>query len=103
MSDLQQRQQWAEHLEDEAGARLEQQAAAGPDHGPVAGPLPFSADDLEQAHRGAIAHERERCARLAESWVEGDLFVQVSPPLTEDQRRAIRETASRLAAAIRAG
>ncbi|HYF19501.1 MAG TPA: hypothetical protein VEA40_16675 [Ramlibacter sp.] len=103
MSESRQREQWTAHLKDEASARLEQQAAAGPDHRPVAGPLPFSAENLEQATRSAILQERDRCARLADAWTDHDRLLEVLPDLSDEQRDAVATAVRALAAEIRAG
>lgn len=69
MSNRHQRATWAEHLKDEAVAHEKQQQSAGVSHGPLQGPLPFSADDLNGARREGAQLERERCARIAEDWI----------------------------------
>jgi hypothetical protein len=97
-----QREQWAEHLNDEASARRDQQAAAGPSHRPLEGPLPFSAENLERATKAAVSAERERCAGLADGAAKEERLAAAFPQFTEAQRQAAAEALSALAADMRA-
>lgn len=101
MNQSRQREQWAEHLDDEASARKDQQAAAGPSHQPLEGPLPFSAENLEQATKAAVLAERERCARLVDGSASDEELAAAFPQFTEAQRRAAVEVLTALAADMR--
>ena len=92
-----QREQWAEHLRDEAVERQSQQRSAGGSHMPVGGPLPFSADDLEAAVRG----ERERCAALVDRWAEEGSLRRAFPAFTDSQLQAAREALRTAARSVR--
>lgn len=98
-----QRDQWADHLRDEAAAREAEQAAAGGSHEPVQGPLPYSADDLEDAIAAQVRQERERCAAIAERWCAQLALQDAFPDATDAELRAAAEAARRIALAIRAG
>ena len=93
MSNTDQRKQWAEHMDDEARALQVQQQAAGGTHSPVEGPLPHSENDLTDAVAAAVLAERQRCARLADSWREDAKLIGAFTGLTEAQRRAAAEVA----------
>jgi hypothetical protein len=98
-----QRDQWAEHLRDEAVAHEAQQVAAGASHTPAAGPLPFSADDMEEAVTAAVQRERERCAAIADHWGTQDALLTAFSDLTEWELRAAGEASRAIASAIRGG
>jgi hypothetical protein len=99
MTDSTQRKQWAEHRRDEAAALQAQQRSAGDSHSPVAGPLPFSADDLESAVRA----ERERCAVIADGWASEGRLRQAFADMTEWELRAAAEVARAVGRSIRGG
>ena len=98
MSDPEQRRQWADHLKDEADALQEQQDAAGVTHVPLAGPLPHSADDLEETRLA----QRTRCAEIAHEWADPARLAAAFPGFTPAQRDAAAEGAHAIGAALRA-
>lgn len=61
-------QQWRQHTADEAQASAAQQEDARPGHGPVTGPPPYGSEKLNVFAADIIRSERERCARLVETW-----------------------------------
>ena len=97
MNDHDQRGLWAGHLRDEAAEQRVQQESAGASHEPVNGPLPFSADNLDDA----VRVERERCAYLAESWASEEKLRQTFADMTEWELRAAAEVARAIARGIR--
>jgi hypothetical protein len=97
MNDSDQRNQWADHLRDEADARQAQQRSAGATHEPLQGPLPFSADDLEQAVRA----ERERCAAIADRWASPAAVSEAFADMTEWELKAAAEVAGAIGRSIR--
>lgn len=102
MTDPRQRRQWADHLKDEAAALQAQQDSAGGTHVPQAGPLPHSADDLDQSRRDARAAERDRCADIAQEWADPSRIDAAFPGFTAAQREAASAAATAISAAIRA-
>lgn len=101
MSTRQRRSQRAEHLEDEGRAIALQQASAGATHSPVAWALPATPVEVAIAIRAAVAAERERCARLAETFATAP--AAEAPPGTGAQQLAVAQaTALRIARALRA-
>jgi hypothetical protein len=103
MSPTDQRKQWAQHIEDEARALEMQQHAAGGSHTPVAGPLPFSADELAVAVANAVAEERRRCAEVAERWSSEARLLEAFGDFTEWELRAASATARAVGSEIRSG
>jgi hypothetical protein len=101
MSAIDKRQQWAQHLQDEAKALERQQEAAGSTHSPVEGPLPYSADQLAEAVAIAVAAERQRCAQIAESWTVEARLLEVFGDFTEWELRAASATARAVGSEIR--
>ena len=95
--DSNQRSQWADHLRDEADARQAQQRSAGATHEPLAGPQPFSADNLEQA----VGAERDRCAAIAEGWASEAALREAFADMTEWELRAAAEVAGAIGRSIR--
>ena len=75
---------WRRHSEDEAVARAVQQRSAGQDHSPLPGPPPYGNEQVNLIASGIVDSERERCARLVETW-----------PVARDARNAelLREIA----------
>lgn len=71
-----QRDEWAEHLKDEARAIAQQQVSAGVTHEPVSGPLPYTQDQLTAAVAAAVLSERERCVELVQSIVTDPKLAQ---------------------------
>ena len=101
MSSQQRRSERAEHLEDEGRAIALQQASAGATHSPVEWALPATPDALATAIREAVAAERERCARLAETFATAP--AAEAPPGAGAQELAVAQaTALRIASALRA-
>jgi len=100
MTDPRQRRQWADHLKDEAAALQAQQDSAGGTHVPQAGPLPHSADDLDQSRREARAAERDRCADIADEWADPSRIDAAFPGFTAAQREAASAAARAISAAI---
>ena len=103
MSDPEQRTQWADHLEDEAHAIAVQQSSAGGSHEPLAGPLPFSHNDMTDAVLQAVLAERERCAGIAMRFASDSGILEVLPEATSEQRAAAGCAAVRIADLLRAG
>jgi hypothetical protein len=99
MSNTRLRAQWAEHLKDEATELRAQQVSAGDTHSPVAGPLPHSADALEDA----VQVERERCFGIAARWTSEAEVHRAFADWTEWETRAAMELARVIARAIREG
>ena len=100
MSDPAQRNEWAEHMEDEARAIARQQVSAGATHGPVEGPLPHSKDDMAIAVLTAVQAERERCAKLAASFATDAQLQLVLGDAPGEQRAAAAVVARRIAEAL---
>lgn len=103
MKSIDQRKQWADHMNEEAQAREAQQQAAGRSHSPVEGPLPYSANDLDEAVAAAVDTERQRCARIAESWSAEAKLLEAFGDFTEWELRAATATAQAVANDIRRG
>jgi len=103
MSEMEQRKQWAEHMEDEAKALEVQQHSAGDSHTPVEGPLPHSADQLAAAVASAVAAERQRCAEIAEGWSSQARLLEAFADFTEWELRAASAAARAVAGEIRNG
>lgn len=101
MNNQAQRDQWAEHLRDEAGAIAEQQALAGDTHGPVEGPLPHTRDDTAAAAQDAVLAEREHCAAVAASFAARARLLELLPHATADQLDTAAALAGQIAEAIR--
>ncbi len=99
MSETRQRAQWAEHLKDEAVELRAQQVSAGGTHSPVAGPLPHSADALDDAVRA----ERNRCCAIASHWTSEAEVHLAFAEWTEWEVRAATEMARAILRAIREG
>ncbi|HEY1226079.1 MAG TPA: hypothetical protein VGF26_02045, partial [Ramlibacter sp.] len=59
---------WRRHSEDEAVARAAQQETAGRRHHPLPGPPPYGNEQVNLMAAEIVARERERCARLVETW-----------------------------------
>lgn len=96
-----QRDQWDEHLRDEAGAIAEQQASAGDTHGPVEGPLPHTRNDTAAAAEDAVLMEREQCAAVAGAFAGESKLLEVLPGATPQQLQWAAGLAHRIAQAIR--
>jgi len=62
---------WRQHAEDEAVALKAQQASAGMTHHPVEGPPPHGNEKVNLIAAEILRQERERCARLVETWPVG--------------------------------
>lgn len=101
MMDTEQRRQWAEHIKDEVDAIARQQQTAGVTHTPLERPHPYTADELAVAVGQAVAAERERCARLAESWSEESRLLGAFGDFTEWELRAGATVARAVAGQIR--
>jgi hypothetical protein len=102
MSSQQRRSERAEHLEDEGRAIALQQASAGATHSPVEWALPATPDTLAIAIRAAVAAERERCARLAETFATAPAAEAHLPGADAQQLAVAQATALRIASALRA-
>ena len=102
MNNQEQRDQWAAHLRDEAGAIAQQQVTAGATHGPVEGPLPHSLDDTAAAAHDAVLAEREQCAAVAASFAAQPRLAQLRPDATPEQLEWAAAVARHIADAIRA-
>ena len=96
-------QQWEQHNRDEATARKEQQASAGPDHGPVAGPGLYGDHATNIYVREAVLDERERCARQAAMWVSDNAALETLGATSGRDRELAKAVGNAIAAAIRAG
>lgn len=59
---------WRRHSEDEAVTRAVQQENAGQEHHPVPGPPPYGSAQVNLMAAEIVERERERCARLVETW-----------------------------------
>ena len=59
---------WRRHSEEEATARKVQQEHAGSTHRPVDGPPPYGSEQVNLLAAEIVSKERERCARLVETW-----------------------------------
>ena len=59
---------WQHHSQDEAMARKVQQERAGATHHPVEGPPPYGNEQVNLLAAEIVRQERERCARLVETW-----------------------------------
>lgn len=101
MNNQAQRNQWAEHLRDEAGAIAEQQASAGHTHGPVEGPLPHTRDHTAAAAQDAVLAEREDCAAVAASFATPARLADILPDAAPDELERAAALAHRIAEAIR--
>lgn len=102
MSTRQRRSQRAEHLEDEGRAIALQQASAGGTHSPVAWALPATPVEVAIAIRAAVAAERERCARLAESFAAAPEAGADLAGAGAQELAVAQATALRIARALRA-
>ncbi|MBC5766657.1 hypothetical protein [Ramlibacter albus] len=101
MNDPEQRAQWAEHLLDEADAIAAQQVTAGASHEPMAGPLPFTQDNMTDAIRLAVTEERARCAAVAEAFATEARLSHFLPAATTSERAAAAAVARRIAQLLR--
>jgi hypothetical protein len=101
LSTSDQRKLWAEHMEDEARALDLQQQEAGSTHSPVEGPLPYSADELNQAVAAAVAAERQRCAQIADNWTDETRLMQAFNGSTAAELRAAAAVARAVGDEIR--
>jgi hypothetical protein len=88
-------------MKDEAVAQEAQQASAGDSHTPLAGPLPYSAANLDDAIRWAVHAERERCANIAAAWSLDQRLREAWPHLTQPQLDLARDVAQAVSAQIR--
>jgi len=102
MSSQQRRSERTEHLEDEGRAIALQQASAGGTHSPVAWDLPATPVEAATAIRAAVAAERERCARLAETFATAPKAGADLPGAGAQQLAVAQATALRIARALRA-
>jgi len=102
MSSQQRRSERTEHLEDEGRAIALQQASAGGTHSPVAWDLPATPVEAATAIRAAVAAERERCARLAETFATAPAAEAQLPGAGAQQLAVAQATARRIARALRA-
>ena len=59
---------WQHHSHDEALARRDEQERAGDTHHPVEGPPPYGNEQVNLMAAEIARQERERCARLVETW-----------------------------------
>jgi hypothetical protein len=81
---------WRQHTEDESLARRAQQNTAGITHQPVEGPPPYGNEEVNLMAAELVAGERERCARVVETWPVGtdakaaELLRQVAAELRRD-------------------
>lgn len=101
MSTNDQRRQWADHIADEARELQVQQRAAGQTHSPTEGPLPFTADQLEDAVRAAVDAERERCAAIADAWSAQPKLLAAFGGFSEPEARAAAAAARAIGSDIR--
>lgn len=101
MNDPEQRAQWAEHLLDEADAIAAQQVTAGGTHEPMAGPLPFTQDNMTDAIRLAAVEERARCAAVADAFTSEARLALLLPAASPAERSAAAVVARRIAQLLR--
>ena len=100
MSHPERRDQWAEHLRDEAHAIAAQQVAAGPSHEPQAGPLPHSRAELSDAAAEAVVAERQRCAAAAFSFADESVLLRLLPAAGRNEREAAATIAREIGRAL---
>ena len=100
MTNERQRQQWADHMRDEADAIDAQRASAGGRHEPQEKPLPFSRNDMSDAGEAASFGERRRCAQIAMAFASEAVLREQFPDWTAQQLRDVVLLATRIAQAI---
>lgn len=101
MSEDKKRQQWADHMRDEAAAIDRQQQRAGSTHEPQEGPLPFSHNDIQQAGVVAGADVRAQCIAVAAAFADEALLRREFPDWGPAQLQAAAQLAVRIAQAMR--
>jgi hypothetical protein len=92
--------QWERHLRDEAGVLHEQQAAAGPDVRPVAGPGPYGDHATNIYVREAVLAERERCVREARRCTTDAALRGIVGALSARDRHVAQAVADAMVAAM---